>query len=103
MTTYVQELENCFLMNLSKILASDLLDDYNQNNEQTLLNFEISDVEMLSITYMYEIKKQECTVNIYDENNILTSTHIFHDRKIKLTDEIAMKLVDLVKQMLEHG
>lgn len=99
MTTHVQELETCFKMSLSEILASDLLED-----EESLhsYSFEISDQEMLSITHMYEIEKEKCTVNIYDDNNTLTSTHIFH-KKFNLTDEIAMKLIDLEKQMLKHG
>lgn len=105
MSTHAQELEDCFQMTLSQILASDLLDDYDDKQiiEPTLPDYELSDAEILSITYMYEINKQESMIHVYNQKFILSSTHIFHSQKIKLTDEIALQLVNLEKQFLKYG
>jgi CHAT domain-containing protein len=89
MATPVQELEDCFQMTLTEILASNLLDDYE------VTSLELSDKELLAIKYMYEINKNHNMVYIYDKNFTLTSTHIFYDPKIKLTDQIALQLIKL--------
>ena len=108
MTTYSQELEDSFQMTLSEILASDLLDDDDDrttpqpNSELNDIerNSELSDRELLSIRYMYEIDKQDHKIYIFDQNYTLRSIHIFLDPKIVLRDELALELINLEKQ---HG
>lgn len=97
MTTHTQALEDCFQMTLNEILTSDLLDNY--EDESTLSNYELSDLELQSLKYMYDINKKDNIIYIYNENFTLTSTHKFHDPKIKLTDEIALQLINLEKQI----
>lgn len=100
-----EEIPDKDLLNLEipdeDFLNLEIPDEYVFSNEETpyedLLDTDTIFEDIANLEYTYHIDTSKRIITIYSVNSTETSSHFFDQSTILLTDNLALKLIDVIK------